>query len=59
LKEETVNGPVLMKIHSENASRMTKRVTQLETENQILTSQQRLLANTVRDLQAEVSNMIN
>jgi len=53
---ELVNGPMLLKIHSENASRMTKRVTQLETEKRILANQQRLLANAVHNLQTEVES---
>lgn len=44
-----------MKVQSQHAVRMTKRVTQLETENEILIKQQNLLASKLRHLETEVS----
>ena len=52
--EESRGWPTLLKVQSQHSSRMAKRVTELETEKQILLSQQQTLSATIDALEAEV-----
>lgn len=49
--------PTLLKVQSQHTSRMTKRVTELETEKQMLLSQQQQLIASLRAVEAEVSRV--
>jgi hypothetical protein len=51
---ETSGWPTLMKIQSQHALRMTKRVAQLETENDMLQNQCRMLGQSIQQLESEV-----
>lgn len=53
--DETRGWPTLLKVQSQHSSRMAKRVTELETEKQLLLTQQQSLVATVQTLEAEVS----
>jgi predicted RNase H-like nuclease (RuvC/YqgF family) len=55
LDDESNRWPTLLKIQSHHTSRVSKRVTQLETENSILQKQQNRLTNKIYQLESEVS----
>lgn len=55
--EQSNRWPPLLKIQSQHISRISRRVTQLETENSILQKQQNVLAKKIHQLENEVSHI--